>query len=168
MNINPLANQKRSYRLLVLLLILSAAILTGWIIAQFFLPGKSQSESFSYDALERSNFIDDMESELMECDLILSLNLPHENRAVRQRQMNIMSQKLASFEHRLHRVAQAGNMDAETYRQFQQRAQRLQTQLQFLLEDQSSSLSPSSRRGCYQKSWERNQSCFKEYYLPRP
>ena len=187
MNINPLANQRRSYRLFVLLLIISAAILAGWIVAQFFLPKETSlsSQLISYEL----NFVEDMESELMECDLLFSLDLPKENRAIRQRQIDIMAQKLTAFERRLQRVAQSGNLDPYTYQEFQQRSQRMHVQLGVLFQDHASLYQRSNprvradyptllhdkgrssyqyRQDRFRKSWERNQSCFKEYYLPRP
>lgn len=178
MNINPLANQKRSYRLLVLFSILSTAVLIGWILAQLILPNQS---SASYDS---SFVIEGMETELIECTFILSLDLPNENHAARKRQLNLIGRKLTAFERRLERGSQNGNIDAHVLRQFQKRSQRLKKQLLFLSQEQQQedrhTWNPDilpigeeeevflmRKRSSTDQQWKNKRQCFKKYQLPR-
>lgn len=179
-NINPLANQKRSYRFLVLFSILSVAILAGWILAQLISPKQSASDSVEeYFQIEK---------ELTERTFTLFLDWPGPNHKDRAHQLNVISRKLEVFEQRLQQTSETGNIDSHAYRQFQKRSKRLKSQLLFLMEEDGQNLRSSHwktesymiplqeetsvymrhRPSCISgQQWEKKRQCLQKYYLPR-
>lgn len=153
-------------------------------MAQLFSPRAVPAQTELLSNMKEKVIIEDMKSELRECDVLLAFNPNHVNRAVRQRQLNMMSRKLESFDRRLSRISQH-KLSPETYLQLNQRAQRLRMQLAYLIQEEAnlsrSQGGPSCRLpiareeetrllqhiNSQRKSWRQTKESFNEYGLPR-